>query len=150
MFESTRFFYYFFFFAEFNRLIKCFFLFVLEITLPKIEDFVNSTLSQDDKKHHFISCKVTGNSKPTIKWKVNNLDIYGVSLSGSSGSGCENLVPGVYLVGGRDDTIVICSINFKKHSGSYECIASNKVGTVEKKMHLTVTGRLCFGENFLG
>ena len=114
---------------------------IIEITLPKIENFVNTTVSQDDKKDHFISCKVTGNPKPTIKWKVNNLDINGISLDGGSGSGCENLVSGVYMVGGRDDTVVICSIDFKKHSGSYECIASNKVGTVEKKMFLTVTSR---------
>lgn len=121
--------------------IILFFLFLLEITIPKIENFVNTTISQDDKKNHFISCKVTGNPKPTIKWKVNNLDING---KGGSGSGCKNLVPGIYLVEGREDTVVICSINFKKHSGSYECIASNIVGTVVKKMHLTVTGRFCF------
>ena len=54
---------------------------------------------------------------------------------------CESHKKGFYSISGKNDQLVICHLDFGRHGGVYECIASNKVGPPARAfVNLHITG----------
>ena len=60
---------------------------------------------------------------------------------------CKSMNPGFYRHTEIQNLLIICKIKFSIHGGEYECIASNKIGSVTKRMNLTIEGKH-FGNHY--
>eukprot|EP00111_Clytia_hemisphaerica_P018542 TCONS_00054849-protein len=110
-----------------------------EITKPVIVSLKDITVSQDAKNNQILTCQVTGNPRPEIKWSKGNKAL--TSLDIADESSCDRLVSGIYRMTSQPNALVICSLDYQQHAGSYECTASNKLGSVKQTMKLTITAK---------
>lgn len=99
---------------------------------------VNKTVNQDNTSELRMLCNVSGNPHPTVKWKHRGIPLNFEEKN--TINSCSNMVAGIYRKAGRNDTLIICNLNFEKHSGYYECSAKNKIGSVSKSMYLSIEG----------
>ena len=115
------------------------FLFFLELMKPSINNFIDLTILQDEVVNTNLTCNLSGNPPPLVTWKHN-----GVFLSSIPGlesiEECKNASAGIYKTSEVVNELILCQLDYKQHQGSFECIASNKVDTVSKKMYLTLKG----------
>lgn len=78
-----------------------------------------------------IRCNVSGHPEPEITWKRNGklIEVVG-SVKGTHD--CGNRVSGFYKLSNVNKryvtTVVVCSADYKRHSGRFSCTARNKLG----------------------
>ena len=102
---------------------------------PNIYGFNDLTISQDVTTDMYLTCNASGNPTPDITWQHNGKEFNSTkSLSGIHK--CADRTSGIYH--NQLNQLIICKIDFAKHEGSFECIASNKVNTSRKSMNLTI------------
>ncbi|XP_066912018.1 vascular endothelial growth factor receptor 1-like [Clytia hemisphaerica] len=115
---------------------------VKELKAPSV-GFVEKdlTISQDQNKNYLLDCQVSGNPQPDVIWKFSGSPIT-VKDDISSVEKCETHKKGFYSISGENDQLVICQLDYKKHEGVYECVASNKVGTPARAIvNLQITAK---------
>jgi len=103
---------------------------------PSIQDFISTTISQDETEHTNVTCQVSGHPPPKVTWKFNSSIIDPSPIE--SMIRCNYTNKGVYQLKDSPNVLIICDLDFTQHEGPYECIAKNRVGTATKSMNLTV------------
>ena len=85
-----------------------------------------------------LLCNASGNPLPLVKWKFRGSDIIGNGIIRKV-EDCSTRKQGRYFIdlSGRRQ-LVICDMDYKKHQGSYECTAENKLGTIRSLMFIKI------------
>ena len=110
---------------------------------PSIVGFKNVSVNQDVNKTITLKCNVSGNPRPDVKWEHRGKSLNYKHKINNVGD-CSASVQDIYLKEGSDDTLYICGLDYKKHSGSFTCVATNIVNTTSKNMMLSVLGIILF------
>ena len=99
--------------------------------------FVDRTVNQSFE-NVVIFCNATGNPLPKITWKLGNEKIDGVGYLDDV-KACNIRKQGFFFLKGmRKNRLAICDMSYKKHEGTYTCIASNIVSSVSVSMKVHI------------
>lgn len=92
-----------------------------------------------------FSCRATGHPVPSIIWHVNALSRPGVLSTGmydAATAVSRNI--SIFLVDGKNESILILRNISRFHSGRVDCSASNTLSTVNRQFLLSVKCKLSF------
>jgi len=78
-----------------------------------------------------------------VTWKFSEHVVYS-SHKVSSLEKCDLYKRGVYRVTNREDVLAICSLDYRNHSGVYQCVAENELGYARATIDLKIKGEIIY------
>ncbi|XP_065668911.1 vascular endothelial growth factor receptor 1 isoform X2 [Hydra vulgaris] len=116
---------------------------VKKLLMPSIGILNDRTISQDTDRNIMLMCNSSGNPPPLIEWTHNSKILNELPFLPSINS-CNYSTPGFYKHSQIASALLLCKTNYERHQGTFQCIASNKVGLVNKTMKLTILAKPYF------